>query len=179
VFFYCLYVDRASHFKTTNYKGLHVNLSSEQDETQIEKTLTELNTNLIIANSPQAKGRIERLFGTFQDRLIKELKTIRSKFYLERQFLPYYNKRFANIEGVESVYKELPSNVNLDLIFSKKYERKVNFDNTIKFNGSLILIPPSKYRISFSKCLANVFLFEDKGIYILYKKDIIHITKLS
>ncbi|MGB3346007.1 MAG: hypothetical protein WBA71_01960 [Candidatus Humimicrobiia bacterium] len=54
-------------------------MSSEQDETQIEKTLTELNTNLIIANSPQAKGRIERLFGTFQDRLIKELKTIRSK----------------------------------------------------------------------------------------------------
>jgi len=78
-FFYCLYVDKASHFKTTKYKGLHVNVSSEQDETQIEKTLTELNTNLIIANSPQAKGRIERLFGTFQDRLIKELKTIRSK----------------------------------------------------------------------------------------------------
>ncbi|MGB3346006.1 MAG: hypothetical protein WBA71_01955 [Candidatus Humimicrobiia bacterium] len=73
----------------------------------------------------------------------------------------------------------MPSNVNLDLIFSKNYERKVNFDNTIKFKGRLILIPPSKYRISFTKCLANVFLFEDKGIYILYKKDIIHITKLS
>lgn len=183
--FYCLYVDKASHFKTTRYEGLHVNVSIEQDDTQIERALTELNINLILANSSQAKGRIKRLFGTFQDRLIKELRVEKIKnyqeanMYLKEKFLPYYNKKFAYIKGVKSVYKSLPSYINLDLIFSKKYERKVNHDNTIKFKGEIIQIPPSRYRISFAKCLVNVFELEDRRVYILYKSDIIHTTYLS
>jgi len=183
--FYALYVDKASHFKTTRYGGIHVNISTEQEETHIERALKELNINLILANSPQAKGRIERLFGTFQDRLIKELRLENIKnysdasIYLEKKFIPYYNKRFAHTEGVESEYKKLPVDINLDLIFSKKYVRKVNFDNTIKFMGDIIQIPPSKYRLSFAKCVVDVFLLEDKRIYVLYKGDLIHITKLS
>ncbi|GAH58850.1 unnamed protein product, partial [marine sediment metagenome] len=69
--------------------------------------------------------------------------------------------------------------INLDPIFSKKYVRKVNFDNTIKFMGDIIQIPPSKYRLSFAKCVVDVFLLEDKIIYVLYKGDLIHITELS
>jgi len=46
--FYCLYVDKASHFKTTRYGGLHVNIDSEQDQTQIERALEELDINLIL-----------------------------------------------------------------------------------------------------------------------------------
>ena len=52
--FYCLYTDKASHFKTTRYGGLHVNISSEQEETHIERALKELDINLILANSPQS-----------------------------------------------------------------------------------------------------------------------------
>jgi hypothetical protein len=167
--------------------GLYINVSRDQDETQIEKALTELNINLILANSPQAKKRIERLFNTFQDRLLKELRLKGVKnyqeanIYLKKQFISYYNKRFAHKKSLESVYKKLPVNINLDLTFPKKCERKVNFDNTIKFMGDIIQIPPSKYRFSFAKFVVDVFLLEDKRIYVLYKKDkdTIHKTKLS
>jgi len=71
--------------------------------------------------------------------------------YLEKKFIPYYNKRFLDCDGAESVWTPLPVNINLDLVFCKKYERKVNFDNTIKFQGSNIQIPPSKYRLSFER----------------------------
>ncbi|MBU1366279.1 MAG: hypothetical protein KJ711_00500, partial [Candidatus Omnitrophica bacterium] len=69
--FTALYADKASHFTTTRYGGLHVNLNLEQDDTQIQRALQEIDITLIPANSPQAKGRVERLFRTFQDRLIK------------------------------------------------------------------------------------------------------------
>ncbi len=121
--FYALYVDKASQFKTTRYGGLHVNVAPEQEETHIERALKEIGITLILANSPQAKGRIENLFGTFQDRFIKEMRLAGIKNYeeanqfLELEFLPYYNKKFAHTEGVESEYKKLPDGVNLDLIF--------------------------------------------------------------
>jgi len=183
--FACLYVDKASQFKTTRYGGIHVNISDEQKDTQIERALDELGINLILANSCQAKGRIERLFRTFQDRLIKELRLRGIKDYhlankfLKEEFLPYYNKRFAHIEGVESLFKELPKGLNLDTIFCKKYPRQVNPDNTIKFEGEIIQIPPSKYRISFAKCSVDVCLLENGKIYILYQNQTIHTFQLS
>jgi transposase InsO family protein len=61
--------------------GLHINISSEQQDTHTERTLKGLNINLILANSPQAKGRIERLFKTFQDRLIKVMRVKQIKNY--------------------------------------------------------------------------------------------------
>lgn len=183
--FYALYVDKASHFKTTRYGGLHVNVAPEQEETHIERALEELDIRLILANSPQAKGRIERLFGTFQDRFIKELRLRGIKDYreankyLQEEFIPYYNKRFAHKEGIESAYKPLPAGVNLELIFSKRFERVVNFDNTIKFQGEIIQIPSSKYKISFAKCVVEVCLVSNGRFYILYKGNIICVTNTS
>lgn len=184
--FYALYVDKASQFNTTRYGGLHVNVAPEQEGTQIERALKELGITLILANSPQAKGRIENLFGTFQDRFIKEMRLAGIKNYeeankfLELEFLPYYNKKFAHTEkGIESEYKKIPDGVNLDLIFCKKFERTVNNDNTIRFDGEIIQIPPSKYKISYAKCKVEVCLLEDGRIYILYQNKVIHSTKMS
>lgn len=183
--FAALYADKASHFTTTRYGGLHVNVALEQDDTQIERSLQELDITFIPANSPQAKGRIERLFRTFQDRLIKELRLHKIKNYsqankfLQDYFINYYNKRFAKIEGVENAYKSLPVNINLDFMLCKKYSRKVNFDNTIQFEGRIIQIPPSKYRLSFAKCIVEVCLLENDSISILYKNQLIHTTELS
>ena len=183
--FYALYVDKASHFKTTRYGGLHVNVAPEQEDTHIERALDELNIRLILANSPQAKGRIERLFGTFQDRFIKELRLRGIKDYksanryLQEEFVPYYNKRFAHKEGIESAYTPIPAEVNLELIFSKRFERVVNLDNTIKFQGNIIQIPPSKYRISFAKCVVEICLVSSGKIYVLYKGNTIYTTYLS
>lgn len=76
-----LYGDKASHFKTTRHGGLHYQVDQEQDETQIERTLHELDINLITANAPQAKGRIEVIFRFFQDRLIKEVRLAKIRNY--------------------------------------------------------------------------------------------------
>lgn len=183
--FAALYVDKASQFKTTRYGGIHVNISDEQQDTQIERALNELGINLILANSCQAKGRIERLFRTFQDRFVKELRLKGIKDYclankfLTEEFLPYYNRKFSHTQGIECLYKELPKGINLDLIFCKKYPRQVNADNTIKIEREIIQIPPSKYRISFAKCMVDVCLLENGKIYIIYEKQIIHTAYLS
>ena len=183
--FCALYTDKASHFTTTRYGGLHVNVAQEQDDTQIERALQEIDITFIGANSPQAKGRIERLFRTFQDRLIKELRLNNIKDYhqanqfLESYFIDYYNKRFAKIQGIENSYKPLPKDTNLDLIFCKKYQRKVNFDNTIQVQGVVIQIPPSKYRLSFAKCVVDVCLLQNNDIHVLYRNQLIHSAKLS
>ncbi|MDI6840038.1 MAG: hypothetical protein QMD71_04155 [bacterium] len=66
-----------------------------------------------------------------------------------------------------------------ELNFCKKYEREVNNDNTIRFNGEIIQLPPSKYKISYAKCKVEVCLLEDDRIYILYQNKVIHITKMS
>lgn len=183
--FTALYADKASHFKTTRYGGLHVKVSKEQDDTQIQRALQEIGITFIPANSPQAKGRIERLFRTFQDRFIKELRLNSIKTYkqanhfLQSYFTGYYNKRFAKTAGVENAYKSLPKNYNLDLIFCKKYQRKVKADNTIQVHGTTIQIPPSKHRLSFAKCIVDACLLENGTINILYKNQLIHTTKLS
>jgi len=183
--FTALYADKASHFTTTRYGGLHVKVSREQDDTQIERVLQEIGITFIPANSPQAKGRIERLFRTFQDRFIKELRLHNVKSYrqankfLQSYFIDHYNKRFAKTAGVENAYKPLPLGTNLDLIFCKKYQRKVNFDNTIQLQGTVIQIPPSKNRLSFAKCVVDVCLLEDNSIHILFKNELIYSAKLS
>jgi hypothetical protein len=65
----------------------------------------------------------------------------------------------------------LPKNINLDLVFCKKFRRKVNFDNTIKFEGEIIQLYPTEYRLSFAKYIVDVYLLPDKRIYILYQKS--------
>jgi len=84
----------------------------------------------------QTKGRVEKLFGTFQNRLIKEMrlrkiKITRRQIGFKKEYIAYHNKKFAHLEGIESVYKPLPEGINLDFIFCKKYTRNVNFDNTM------------------------------------------------
>lgn len=183
--FAALYADKASHFTTTRYGGLHVKLAQEQDNTQIERALRETGITFIPANSPQAKGRIERLFRTFQDRFIKELRLHNIKNYhqanrfLQNSFIDYHNRRFAKTAGIENAYKSLAIGLNLDLIFCKKYQRKVNFDNTIQIQSSIIQIPPSKHRLSFAKCIVDVCLLENNSLNILYKNQLICSAKLS
>jgi len=182
--FMALYVDKASHFKTTRHGGIHYNMSPEQDEeTQIERALEELGIHVIPANSPQAKGRIEVTFRLFQDRLIKEMRLVGVKNYdqanrfLQEKFLPWYNKKFTH--EAESSYMPLAQDKNLDLVFCIKKERTVNHDNTVSIYGQVIQIPPSDIRLSFSKAKVEVCLLGDKRIYVLYKNKVIAESRLS
>lgn len=175
--FMSLYADKASHFKTTRYGGLHVDINQEQDDTQIERALEELGITLIPANSPQAKGRIERRFGLFQDRFIKEMRLAGIKDYdeanrfLQEKFLPWHNKRYM-LEA-ENVYMPLPKEKNLDLVFCIKQWRTVKKDNTISFHGQIIQIAPSKLKLSFAKTKVQVCQLENDHIFVLHKNRII------
>lgn len=165
-------------------EGIHYTVNPEQEDTQIQRALQELDITLIPANSCQAKGRIERLFGTFQDRLIKEMRLANIQNYeqanrfLLKTFLPDYNTRFS-IKNVESMYTPLPQNINLDIIFCVKFERTVNSDNTIQVRGCVIQIPPSKYHLSFAKRKVDVGILENNTVFVLYNNKIICQSKLS
>jgi len=182
--FMALYVDRASHFKTTRHGGLYGDINIEHEETNIEKALNELGVTLIPANSPQAKGRIERDFGTCQDRLINELWAAgvdnhkQANKFLDEVFISYWNDKFKKEAKDGSVFKS-PEGLNLDLIFTKRYTRTVTNDNTISFFHQKITIPPSKKKFRLPKKKVEVRLSPKGTIWILYKGDVIHRTKID
>ncbi len=110
---------------------------------QFERALGELGVKVIHANSPQAKGRIERNFGTFQDRLVKEmrLKGIKTKdeanLFL-KEYLPIYNNKFGVRAAKEAgLHMPVPDSLDLDGILCIKTRRTVRNDNTIAHDKKL------------------------------------------
>src|SRR4030067_894440 len=171
-----LYTDGASHFMTQRHYSYRVNLKYDYAPTQIQRGLNELGVRLIIAGSPQAKGHIERLFKTFQDRLLKELKLHEissieeANKYLYNVFLSKFNKRFTkDPENPEPAWRVVPREINLDSVFSIKEQRTVMADNTISYKNRIFQILPDKYRISFAKAKVLVEKRLDGSIHIRYK----------
>lgn len=144
----------------------------------MQRAWEELGINVIYAESPQAKGRIERLWRTFQDRLISELRLegISSlegaNKYLHNVFLSKYNKRFTRKPRVEEVaYRPIPEGMDLDRVFSIKEERRVQGDNTISYEGRRYQILPTKTRFGFAKARVEVQKHLDGTIHIFYKGE--------
>jgi len=135
-----IYLDKFSTYK------MNPGIAKDNHElkTQFERALSELHVETIFANSPQAKGRVERLFGVLQDRLIKELRlagisTIpEANLFLKRKFLPRFNRKFsipaANPTNLHQLLT-LKEQDNLDAIFSKQYIRTVQNDFTVSFKN--------------------------------------------
>jgi transposase len=136
--FRVLYTDRAGVFGGIKRSGF----------SQVERAMEEIGTQLIYAYSPEAKGRIERLFQTFQDRLIPEMriKGIRSlaeaNRFLQEEFLPHhYRPRFTVLpRDPKNAFTLLHPSVDLDSIFSVKEYRQVAKDHTISLGGERFLI---------------------------------------
>ena len=124
----------------------------------------------------KAKGRIERLWGTFQDRLISELRLegISSlegaNEYLHSLFLPKHNKKFTRRSKVEEIaYRPIPEGMDLDQILCIKEKRRVQGDNTINYKGRLYQILPTETRFGFAKARVEVQKHLDGTIHIFYK----------
>lgn len=134
-----LYVDKFSTYKV-NHKNAEDNSNMI---TQFERALKELGVELIRANSPQAKGRIERLFGTLQDRLVKELRyagihTIKeANRFLVDTFIPAFNKKFA-VPAAQAgdAYVPIPPSVDLAATFAEHHTRRVQNDFTVRFENA-------------------------------------------
>lgn len=174
--FCSVYSDRASHFFRTPPASPKVDLSNL---TQIGRALYELGIEPIPAYSPQARGRSERIFGTWQGRLPNELKFHGIKTipdanrYILETFLPKYRASFAKSPEQKGSAFTPYRGRNLDLVFSIKEQRTVGCDNTVHWNNRILQIQPSKFRISFAKCKVTVHEHLDQSISVAYGPHVI------
>jgi len=141
-----LYLDKHSTYKTTRQPDLDELLQGEQAQTQFQRAAKELGIEIIHAHSPQAKGRIERAFGTLQDRLVKELRlagacTKEEANLLLADFIPKYNKHFSKIALKEgNLHRRLSKGVKFRDILCIKALRTIANDYTIRWRGKRFLI---------------------------------------
>lgn len=173
--FCALYTDKGSHFTTTRHNtGPHQFHATEQGPTQIERALGELGIQLIPANSPQARGRMERFFGTWQGRLPQELRdrgisTLpEARRFLKRLWVPKHNRSWT-VKPEQSGTAFVPcKRTDLDRTFSSQHERTVASDNTVQFEKTLFQLEPSPLRVSFAKCRVTVYEHLDGRLEIGY-----------
>jgi hypothetical protein len=123
-------------------------LQGQDPQSQFERALSELGVKVIHANSPQAKGRIERLFKTLQDRLVKEmrlshLKTLEEANRFLKGFLARYNRCFSKAPRQRGNLHRPADGMRLDQVLCVKEPRRVANDGTIRIHGQhLQLLPP-------------------------------------
>jgi hypothetical protein len=172
-----LYHDRHSIFEVNEgtLPSLEEQLDGKEPKTQFGRLLEELGIESIPAHSPQAKGRIERLWGTFQDRLVSELRLAGAKSIEEAnrvlaKFLPEYNRKFAvSARDPEVAYRNITKEFRPEECFCFKYARTVGADNVIKFKGKRFQVLSSSDRLSYAHCKVEVQERLDGTLAIYYQ----------
>lgn len=143
------YTDKSSLFTVNRPQVEAADEAVKEELTQIGRALRELGIGWIAAHSPQAKGRIERFFGTAQDRLVKGLRLAQASSleeantYLEQEYLPGWNQSFT-VEAASSTdaHRPLGTEHELAAILSQVEERVVTHDYTIRYQGKIYQIAP-------------------------------------
>jgi len=136
------YTDKAGLFQVNRPASREEQLAGDAARTQIGRALEELGIERIAAHSPQAKGRVERCFGTLQDRLVKGLRVAGARTreeanaYLEREFLPEWEQRFTvEPRNPTDAHRRLEPEHDLAAILSQVESRVVTNDYTLRFQG--------------------------------------------
>jgi transposase len=156
-----LYGDRSGILvRNDPHWSLQEELEGQQRPTQFGQMLAELAVGFIPAHSPQAKGRIERLWATLQDRLATELRlraitTLDAATQYLKTFITAHNRRHA-IDPAEctSAFRSAPR--GLESILACRYQRTVARDNTVRIPGRWVQVPPGSYRRSWHKARVEV-----------------------
>jgi len=144
--------------------------------TQIGRALRELGIGWIAAHSPQAKGRVERFFGTAQDRLVKGLRKARvcsleeANQYLEQEYLPLWNRRFT-VEAVNptDAHRRLEAGHDLAAILSHVEERVVSNDYTLQYNKRLYQIARAEVRPGLRGAMVRVEERRDERVWVRFR----------
>jgi transposase len=169
------YGDRHSVFvRNDDHWTVEEQLAGHRQPTQFGRALEQLGITYIAARSPQAKGGVERLWGTFQDRLTSELRLagahdLVTSNQVLRRFLPDHNRRFGRApRETEKAWRPAPKNI--DHICCFHHERLVSNDNVVQWGGRRFQIPPQPQRFSFAG--AKVQLYESlEGKVSIYYAD--------
>ena len=169
--FCSLYSDRGSHMAWTPKAGEPVH---PRNPTQIARALEQLGVELILAYSPQARGRCERLFGTWQGRLPQELRlrnitTVEAaNEFLQHDWIAIHDASFSvKAEQTGTAFLPYPGN-DLEKIFSQQHERIIGNDNTVSFEGRCLQIPQQTFRFSMARCRVLVCEHLDQTLSVHY-----------
>lgn len=169
--FSSFYSDRGSHYWFTPEAGGKVD---KKNLTQFGRAMQQLGIQMIAAYSPEARGRSERMFKTWQDRLPKELalegitRMAETNQYIKEVFLPRFNRVFKQ-PAREAGSAFVPMlNVPLNDILCLQAERTVRPDNCVAYNGMILQIPADRHRHHYVKAKVNVHEYEDGSCAIFY-----------
>lgn len=138
-----VYCDKHTTYKSPAEPSIEDEINGTAPLSEFGRALTELGVKLIHAHSPQAKGRVERMFNTLQDRLVKEMTlrnitTIQEANRFLQSYLSSHNRRFAvKPKEQNDLHRDIPKGLNLDKILCIKTERTLRNDSTIAYNGKL------------------------------------------
>ena len=190
---FSFYIDRHSTYKTTRQPTIEEDLKMEFPKTQFGRLLNELSVKIIYARSPQAKGRIERAFGTLQDRLTKEMRlagisTLEQANEFLKEYLPKHNAKYAVAPAKRTnLHKPVPKHLNIEEIFCIKEFRSITNGYTIQWKNRIFLIrDPSitmkKQRVCVMEHFDGNITLKLNGKYLSFEevtiKDILAMAKI-
>lgn len=174
--------------KFSTYKVNHKNATDNHELiTQFQRACNDLNINLITAHSPQAKGRVERLFETLQDRLVKELRLRNisdietANKFLEEEYVADFNKRFSVIPAKDTnLHRPLTEHdkANLEKIFSIQSARLVKNDFTIQFKNNWYQLDEIQPTTVYKKDTVLIEERLDGSVYLSKKEKYLNFKKL-
>jgi len=175
-----LYVDKDAVYVTDREPTIEEDLAGAKPLTQFGRAARKLGIEIITANSPQAKGRVERKHGVCQDRLVKELRlegisTIeRGNDLLGRSFLDDLNRRFAiDPRSDTDLHRPVPSGMDMRKVFCREEERSVDNDWTVRHHGRVFQIskrsrtmPPARKKVTVQEWLDGSihFIYRDREV---------------
>lgn len=173
-----LYLDKHSTYKSTKKQTIEEELNDAEPLSQFARAVKELGVNIIYADSPQAKGRIERLFNTFQNRLIKEMrlkgiKTIEEANRFLASYLPVYSKRFSVAPANDAnLHRPIPQGLNFNKIFCVKTNRSLRNDFTVAHDGKLYQIENNlrAKEVTVEERIDGSTLITHKGLSLRFKE---------
>ena len=174
-----LYADRHSIFHTTREPTIIEQLKDVVPLTQFGRAMEELGISVLKAWTPQAKGRIERQWGVFQDRLVVELRlaganTLEQAREVLKRFLKDYNERFCRLpKQSAAVFRKAPPKAVLHNILCLKETRMVKKDHTLSFNGLVLQIPFCKKYPCIADRQVDVRQYRDGHLEIAYRGAIL------
>lgn len=176
-----IYMDRHGIFRRNDdHWTVEEQLAGEQTPTQVTQALRALGIQPIFALSPQAKGRVERLFNTLQDRLVQELRLAgittpqHASSFVNGSFKADFNARFAKpAKESQAAWRPLQKGVDVDRICSFRYEATVGNDNTVRLAGMVLDIPAGPRRRGYAKARVEVRQLIDGRWRVYYKNELL------
>jgi hypothetical protein len=170
-----LYVDRDSIYRCDREATITENLAGKEPTTQFGRAMEELDVAVIMAHSPQAKGRVERVNGTLQDRLVKALRRAKisdlhsANRFLQERFLPAFNRRFVKKAAQPGdLHRRVPRGLDLERVLSIRETRVVQNDWTLRYENRWLQLSEAHQKLALAGRSVTVSQRLDGRLELLY-----------